>query len=197
MRLTVVDDGESFGHLPGWRHSVSPSALHHRTPRRQLERLQASLAGSASQLQAVQADLRARDGEAAALRGEVAALQRRLQALQEAQAKAATRDLVQAVVSDPALPPGVAQALALDYARSHLRSELTWTRAKLAFVAQMAAQLRRKLAAADAAREQAGELSRGAAGPPCAGEASCRAQPPANRQAGASVSSHLSCSPLF
>lgn len=48
------------------------------------------------------------------------------------------------------------QALAVDYARSHLRSELAWTRAKLVVLAHMASGLRTKLAQAQAERAQAG-----------------------------------------
>lgn len=50
----------------------------------------------------------------------------------------------------------LAQALALDHARNHLRSELVWTKAKLAFVSHMAGQLRAKLHAAEAERAHAG-----------------------------------------
>ena len=48
------------------------------------------------------------------------------------------------------------QALAVDYARSKLRSELAWTKAKLAFVCNMASGLRAKLAQALTDRAQAG-----------------------------------------
>lgn len=48
------------------------------------------------------------------------------------------------------------QALAVDYARSQLRSELAWTKAKLVVVAHMASGLRAKLAQAQAERAQAG-----------------------------------------
>lgn len=48
------------------------------------------------------------------------------------------------------------QALAVDYARSHLRSELAWTKAKLVVLAHMASGLRTKLAQAQAERAQAG-----------------------------------------
>ena len=56
----------------------------------------------------------------------------------------------------PISPCPRAQSLALDYARNHLRSELAWTKAKLAFVSHMATQLRAKLQAAEAERSQAG-----------------------------------------
>lgn len=125
--------------------------------RRQLERLQASLAASTAQLKHVQAELGARDREAAGLRAEVESVRKRLAALQASQAQAAMRDLVAAVATDPGLPPEVAHALAVDQARRQLRSELSWTRAKLAFVCSMAAGLRRKLAQAQAERAQAGE----------------------------------------
>lgn len=49
---------------------------------RQLERLQGSVAASATQLKQLTADLAARDGEVAALREEVEATRRRLHALQ-------------------------------------------------------------------------------------------------------------------
>lgn len=51
------------------------------------------------------------------------------------------------------------QALAVDYARSHMRSELAWTKAKLVVVAHMASGLRTKLAQAQAERAQAGGLA--------------------------------------
>ena len=51
------------------------------------------------------------------------------------------------------------QTIVLDYARSQLRSELTWTKAKLALVCHMAAGLRAKLQQAQAERAQAGEMA--------------------------------------
>lgn len=142
----------------GPQSPASPAPTPHR---RQLDRLQTSLASSTAQLKHAQTELGARDREAAGLRAEVESVRRRLAALQASQAQAATRDLVAAVAADPGLPPEVAQALALDHARRQLRSELSWTRAKLAFVCSMAAGLRRKLAQAQADRAQAGEWRNG------------------------------------
>ncbi|KAL4458548.1 hypothetical protein ABPG75_013413 [Micractinium tetrahymenae] len=122
---------------------------------RQLERAQASLVSGTAQLKHLQGELSERDAQVAQLQAEVDATRKRLHALQEAQAKAATRDLVALAASEPALPPDVAQSLALDYARNHLRSELAWTKAKLVFVSHMATQLRAKLQAAEAERVQA------------------------------------------
>lgn len=50
------------------------------------------------------------------------------------------------------------QALAVDYARSHLRSELAWTKAKMVVLAHMASNLRTKLAQAQAERAEAGAV---------------------------------------
>ncbi|PRW59673.1 early endosome antigen 1 isoform X2 [Chlorella sorokiniana] len=122
---------------------------------KQLERLQGTVANSAAQMKQLTADLASRDSEVAALREEVESTRRRLHALQESQAKAATKDLVALAAADPGLPPDVAQALAVDYARSHLRSELAWTKAKLVVLAHMASGLRTKLAQAQAERAQA------------------------------------------
>lgn len=47
----------------------------------------------------------------------------------------------------------------MDYARSHLRSELAWTKAKLVVLAHMASGLRSKLAQAQTERTQAGETT--------------------------------------
>ena len=58
-------------------------------------------------------------------------------------------------------PARCLQALAVDYARSHLRSELAWTKAKLVVLAHMASGLRAKLAQAQTERAQAGEVPSG------------------------------------
>lgn len=56
-------------------------------------------------------------------------------------------------------PTRCPQALAVDYARSHLRSELAWTKAKMVVLAHMASNLRTKLAQAQAERAQAGAVA--------------------------------------
>lgn len=48
------------------------------------------------------------------------------------------------------------QALALEYARNHLRSDLAWTKAKLVVVSHMASGLRAKLQAMEVERSKAG-----------------------------------------
>lgn len=65
-------------------------------------------------------------------------------------------DLLPCAVKHENCSSFLAQALALDHARNHLRSELVWTKAKLALVSHMAGQLRAKLHAAEAQRAHAG-----------------------------------------
>ena len=63
--------------------------------------------------------------------------------------------------SSPCCPCLPVQAIAVDYTRNHLRSELAWTKVKLVVVSHMASGLRTKLQQAQAERAQAGEMAAG------------------------------------